>query len=153
MTSVTVPIELRWGDQDPYGHVNNVTVLRILEEARARAFWNAPGQSGGAAVFPPLEPSEQVWALVADFQLKYRQQLPYQREPVQVAMSVPRVGGASFTIDYAVTLSAAEKSPRVTAQSTLVLVDRDSGRPQRLTAQLRRRLADFAPEASTQSAE
>src|SRR5690625_6644705 len=31
-------IELRWGDMDAYGHVNNVTQLRVLEEARVRAF-------------------------------------------------------------------------------------------------------------------
>ncbi|RJN31200.1 acyl-CoA thioesterase [Nesterenkonia natronophila] len=148
MTSLVVPIELRWGDQDSYGHINNVAVLRILEEARARAFWSPPGRPGGTGVFPALEPSQQVWALVADFQLRYRQQLPYQREPVNVEMSIPRVGGASFVIDYAVTLSAAESSPRVSAQSTLVMVDRDSGAPQRLSPEVRRRLREYAPDLS-----
>jgi acyl-CoA thioester hydrolase len=151
MTSLVVPIELRWGDQDPYGHINNVAVLRILEEARARAFWSPPGRSGDAGVFPPLEPSQQVWALVADFQLRYRQQLPYQRDPVNVEMSIPRVGGASFVINYAVTIGAVESSPRVTAQSTLVMVDRDSGAPQRLPPELRRRPREYAPDLPAQS--
>ncbi|NDK30551.1 acyl-CoA thioesterase [Nesterenkonia haasae] len=146
MTSVAVPIELRWGDQDPYGHINNVAVLRILEEARARAFWTPPGSSGPPGVFPPLEPDQQVWALVADFQLKYRRQLPYQREPVIVEMSIPRVGGASLVIDYAVKISA-ESAACVTAQSTLVMVDRDSGSPQRLSPEIRRRLLDYGPAA------
>lgn len=145
MTSVTVPIELRWGDQDPYGHINNVAVLRILEEARARAFWSSPGPSGPSGVFPPLDPDQQIWALVADFHLKYRKQLPYQREPVLVEMSIPRVGGASLVIDYAVKVSA-HAAPCVTAQSTLVMVDRDSGSPQRLSSEVRQRLLDYSSE-------
>ena len=38
MTRITVPLPLRWGDQDAYGHVNNATMFRLLEEARIRAF-------------------------------------------------------------------------------------------------------------------
>lgn len=30
-------IELRWSDQDAYGHVNNVRLLTLTEEARVRA--------------------------------------------------------------------------------------------------------------------
>src|SRR5699024_1386427 len=43
-----VLLELRWGDMDPYGHVNNVTQLRLLEEARVRAL-GSPTHSTDAA--------------------------------------------------------------------------------------------------------
>ena len=43
-----VLLELRWGDMDAYGHVNNVTQLRLLEEARVRAF-GSPTASRDAA--------------------------------------------------------------------------------------------------------
>ena len=36
---IHIPIPLRWGDLDAYNHVNNVHMLRILEEARVRALW------------------------------------------------------------------------------------------------------------------
>lgn len=147
MTPVVVPIELRWGDQDPYGHVNNVAVLRILEEARARAFWSPPEPAEPHQVFPPLDPDQPVWALVSDVELKYLRQLPYQREPVIVEMSIPHVGGASFVIDYALKCDAADPAPRVTAKSTLVMVDRISGRPQRLDAGLRRQLLEYRPDS------
>ncbi len=139
MLSTTVPIHLRWGDQDAYGHINNVAVLRLLEEARSRAFWTAP-DAAEPSVFPPLQPDQQVWALVADFSLKYRQQLPYQHEPVLVKMNIGKVGGASFVIDYALFASEDDAAPRVTAASTLVLVDRDTGRPHRLSPELRQKL-------------
>lgn len=143
MTAKTVTVHLRWGDQDAYGHINNVAILRILEEARARAFWSAP-EEGEEGIFPPLEPDQPVWALVADFQLKYRRQLPYQRQPVRVELSIPKVGGANFVIDYALFADDDDASPRVTAQSTLVMVDKDTGKPQRLDAQMRARLQEFS---------
>ena len=39
MTRLHVPVPVRWGDLDAYGHVNNVAVLQLLEEARIAAFW------------------------------------------------------------------------------------------------------------------
>ncbi|WP_349361683.1 thioesterase family protein [Paenarthrobacter sp. PH39-S1] len=33
---------MRWGDMDAYGHINNVEVIRILEEARIHAFGPPP---------------------------------------------------------------------------------------------------------------
>ena len=38
MSRAHVDIELRWGDQDAYAHINNVTYARFLEEARVRVF-------------------------------------------------------------------------------------------------------------------
>ena len=34
-----IPIHLRWGDLDAFNHVNNTSMLKLLEEARVRAFW------------------------------------------------------------------------------------------------------------------
>ena len=35
--SVEVRIPLRWADMDAYGHVNNIAVVQLLEEARVAA--------------------------------------------------------------------------------------------------------------------
>lgn len=144
MSVIRMPIQLRWGDQDAYGHINNVAILRILEEARARAFWRTAEDPAEAGIFPPLEPSQQTWALVADFQLRYRGQLPYQRDPVTVELGISQVGGASFVIDYALFADENDDAAQVTAQSTLVMVDRDTGAPQRLSPELRQRLRQYS---------
>ena len=39
---IHIPIHLRWADLDAYNHLNNVEMLRLLEEARVRMFW-VPG--------------------------------------------------------------------------------------------------------------
>ncbi|MGO1524258.1 MAG: acyl-CoA thioesterase [Nesterenkonia sp.] len=139
MSEMRIPIQLRWGDQDAYGHVNNVAIMRVLEEGRARAFWSGsdPQERG---ILPPLASGQPVWTLVADFQLKYRQQLDYQREPVTVEMTIPKIGGASFVIEYALKAAAEDPAPKVTASSTMVMVDGVTGRPQRIDAETRSRL-------------
>ena len=46
---VHLPIHLRWGDLDAFNHVNNTSMLKLLEEARVRAFW----QPGVGETAPP----------------------------------------------------------------------------------------------------
>ena len=37
-SGLTVQVPPRWGDMDAYGHVNNVAILSLLEEARIAVF-------------------------------------------------------------------------------------------------------------------
>ena len=83
-----VDIDLRWGDADAFGHVNNVVFFRYLEEARAR-------------VIPDTGPGSTILSgglVVAEQQLKYLAPLHYRQAPVQVGMSVDHVGGSSFRL-------------------------------------------------------
>ncbi|HET6240986.1 MAG TPA: thioesterase family protein, partial [Arthrobacter sp.] len=45
---IEVQVPMRWGDMDAYGHINNVQIVRILEEARIAAFGppRGPGLPG-----------------------------------------------------------------------------------------------------------
>lgn len=144
MSEIRVPIQLRWGDQDAYGHINNVAIMRILEEARARAFWSGSADPQETGILPPLESGQPTWTLVADFQLKYRRQLDYQRDPVIIEMTISSIGGASFVINYALKAAAEDSSPKVTAASTMVMVDSVTGRPQRIDAETRSHLQQWS---------
>ena len=83
-----VDVEMRWGDADAFGHINNVVFFRYLEEGRARVIpLSGPGStilSGGL--------------VVAEAQLKYLAPLHYTKEPIQVGMRVEHVGGSSFRL-------------------------------------------------------
>jgi acyl-CoA thioester hydrolase len=50
MARLRVPVALRWSDMDAYAHVNNVEMLRLLEEARIEAFWAHPSPVTSVAV-------------------------------------------------------------------------------------------------------
>jgi acyl-CoA thioester hydrolase len=136
MPARTVSVPVRWGDLDAYGHVNNVAIMGLLEQARVQAFWD-PREP----VLPPLAAGAPVQVVVADAQVSYRRAIPYV-QAVDVAVSVPKVGGASFVIAYEITL---EGEVAVSASTTLALIDVATWRPLRLDAEQRQRLAGFLP--------
>jgi len=83
-----IPVPLRWGDEDRYGHVNNVVFFRLLEEARARWITGA-------------NPSDNLLThglLVHEAQLTYHSPLHYREGAVIVELLVTKLGGASIDI-------------------------------------------------------
>ncbi|GAB3616901.1 thioesterase family protein [Okibacterium endophyticum] len=130
---VHVPIQLRWGDLDAYNHVNNVEVMRLLEEARVRTFWETSADAGG--VGSPLAvidagPTAATNTLISRHEVEYLVALPYRGDSVDVQLWIGRIGGASLDVCYEVVVDG---TVHVKASSTIVLVDSASGRPRRIT--------------------
>lgn len=85
------PIEVRYGDLDPQGHVNNASYLTYLEQARI-AYIRQLG----------LWPSESfldIGIILADAQLTFRSPILFG-QPVQVGVRVNRLGNKSLAMDY-----------------------------------------------------
>lgn len=134
MTRLRVPVPLRWADLDAYGHVNNVEVLRLLEEARIAAFWRHPeAHEAWPTALLDAGPGAPTHTLVARQEIEYLLPLGYRREPVVVEMWIGHLGGASIDVCYEVTaVVEGERTVYVRAQTTLVLVDAATGRPRRI---------------------
>jgi acyl-CoA thioester hydrolase len=145
-----VPVPLRWGDLDAYGHVNNVAMLRLLEEARIAAFWRHPAAGTADGGSPPRAdvdlgvptavldagPAASTHTLVARSEIEYLLPLPYRREPAVVEMWLGHLGGASIDVCYEITGGDHPDRPRevfARAVTTLVLLDAASQRPRRLS--------------------
>lgn len=106
-----LPIALRWGDLDAFNHVNNVSLLKVLEEARVRALWaptTAAEDVPPTAVIGPGGGGETAatLTLIARQEIEYLAPLSYRREPVDVQLWFSTLGGASFDICYEVTEGA-----------------------------------------------
>ncbi|MBX3092645.1 MAG: acyl-CoA thioesterase [Cryobacterium sp.] len=126
---VHIPIPLRWGDLDAYNHVNNVAVMRILEEARVRALWvPESGEALPTAVLTATAGSDTN-TLIAGHTVEYVAAIEYGREPLDVQLWISAVGGASADISYEV---YADEKLVVRAESTMVFVDAATGRPRRI---------------------
>lgn len=123
-------IQLRWGDLDAYNHVNNVAVMRLLEEARVRAFWAPDRDDDEGHPTAVLDRDGDALSIIAGHRVEYLREIGYQHAPLEVQLWVSRLGGASFEIAYEV---HSLDGLSVIATSTLVLVDRETGRPRRLT--------------------
>ncbi|MFB3979355.1 acyl-CoA thioesterase [Microbacterium proteolyticum] len=136
---VHVPIPLRWGDLDALGHVNNTSMLKLLEEARLRAFWrgDGPGESLPTAVFDMsvLESGGERATLIARQEIEYLRPVPYSQRPLDVRLWIGAMGGSSADICFEVFSPAGENEPVLYARATavVVLVDTASGRPIRWT--------------------
>jgi len=135
-----IPIQLRWGDLDAFNHVNNTSMLKLLEEARVRAFWRAgPGEEAPSTAVLDSGIEEGILTLIARQEIEYLAPVPYQRRPLEVQMWFGKLGGSSVEVCYEVHNDPASESRQLYARSTaiIVLVDAGTGRPTRLTQEMR----------------
>jgi acyl-CoA thioester hydrolase len=115
---------LRWADMDAFGHVNNVTFLRYLEEARIDFMFQAsPAEddvsfSGGA--------------VVARHEIDYLRPLVHRHEPVTVETWVSDITAASMTVKYEV---RDEGTLYARASTVVVPYNLAEQRPRRITAE------------------
>ncbi|MDE0546949.1 thioesterase family protein [Microbacterium sp. C7(2022)] len=135
-----VPIHLRWGDLDAFNHVNNTSMLKLLEEARVRAFWMPVGGEiapDTAVIDSSL--ASGVLTLIARQEIEYLEPVPYQRDPLDVQMWFGRLGGSSVHVCYEVcspqeTAGGQPQKVYARASAVIVKVDAASGAPVRLSA-------------------
>lgn len=147
---IHIPVHVRWGDLDAYNHVNNVQMLRILEEARVRAFW-APDARGNGATDEHTPPSAVIDAaagattttLIAGHQIEYLLPVAYQRNPLDVQLWIGQFGGASAEISYEVYCN---DGLAVRAASTMVFIDSATERPRRISETERAAWADYVDD-------
>jgi acyl-CoA thioester hydrolase len=134
-----IPIHLRWGDLDAFNHVNNTSMLKLLEEARVRAFWlPEPGEQAPATAVLDSSIRSGVLTLIARQEIEYLAPVPYQRHPLDVQMWFGKLGGSSIEVCYEVRSpieTAADEPQTVYARATAVVVKTDAvtGRPMRLS--------------------
>lgn len=120
-------VPLRWADLDAYGHVNNVTYLRYLQEARVDMLF----------VHAPRQGAERLadGVIVTRHEIEYREPLRFRPTPVRVETWVTDVTNSRFILSYEVIDEAADEAERTvyaTASTTLVPYDLKDGRPRRI---------------------
>lgn len=148
MARTHIDIELRWGDQDSYGHVNNVAFARFLEEARVRTFWLGSGRerTGMERHFRGDDPAGPKM-LVASQQIEFVRVLEYSERPVTVELWIGKLGGSSLEVHYEIVDgSAAERTVVARAVSHIVIVDGVTMRPVRLSDEGRASVAEWMDE-------
>lgn len=148
MARAAVDIELRWGDQDAYGHVNNVAFARFLEEARVRVFWLGSGRekTGMERHFRSDDPAGPKM-LVASQQIEFVRVLEYSERPICVELWIGRLGGSSLEVHYEILDGAqAERTVVARAVTHIVIVDGKTLKPVRLSEEGRASVAPWLDE-------
>lgn len=130
---------------DAYGHINNVEVVRLLEEARIHAF-GPPGGTGGLGEVPPVplfsSVAQGVQALVVEHRIKYTATLDYRNIPLKIAVWIGHLKPASIGISYRVHDPVTDRIC-VKAETALAFVDGGSGALLRITDEQKHQLAPY----------
>ena len=104
-------IEIRWRDQDAYGHVNNAVYLTYLEEVRDEWLERALGDSGDA------------WGYVtARVAIDFRRELTQDDDAIVARLWLTRIGTSSVTTREEIVTVGGE----LAAEAGAVLVARDT---------------------------
>lgn len=134
---------------DAYGHINNVEVVRLLEEARIHAF-GPPGGTGASGQEPPVplfsSVAAGVQALVVEHRIKYTATLDYRNLPLKIEVWITDMKAASLGIAYRIHDPVTGRVC-VKAQTTLAFVDGETGVLLRITAGQKNQLQPYAGPA------
>jgi acyl-CoA thioester hydrolase len=126
-------IEIRWRDQDAFGHVNNAVYLTYLEEVRDEWLERALGNSGDA------------WGYVtARVAIDFRRELTQEDDAIVARLWLTRIGTSSVTTREEIVTVGGELAAE--AEAVLVARDTETGRSRPLSeaerAALERELGD-----------
>ena len=87
------PIEVRYGDLDPQGHVNNARYLTYMEQDRIAyvahlGLWKGPSFL-------------DIGIILADVHLTFKSPIQYGQQ-IRVGVQVTRLGNKCFTIEHSI---------------------------------------------------
>lgn len=85
------PIEVRYGDLDPQGHVNNARYFTFMEQARIHYIKQLGLWPGGSFL--------DIGIILADAHLTFLRPVLFGQQ-VQVGVRVSRLGNKSLTMEY-----------------------------------------------------
>lgn len=124
------PIEVRFRDLDALGHVNNAVYATYLESARIAYYQRLVGGS-----------LDRLGIILAELTIRYKAPAHFGDE-LLVGVRVSRIGGKSFTMDYAIA-RLGDGALIATAQSVLVAYDYAAGRSVPVSDEFRARVAEL----------
>ena len=140
MARLHIPTVLRWGDLDAYGHVNNVEIVRLLEEARIKALWRPDDEAERSASAPSAVLDARLGSatlsIIARTEIEYLVPIEYRRTPLDIEVWIGRLGGADIDICYEIRSPIGIDPSELFARATtrVVLCDSQTMKPRRLSA-------------------
>jgi acyl-CoA thioester hydrolase len=123
----TERIEIRWGDMDAMGHVNNTVYFRFMEQARIGWF---------EALLPRGEAWNSTGIVIANASCNFKRAMNYPGT-VDVKVYVASPGGSSVPTFYELVI---EGELYADGAATVVFVDMARQKPVRIPEPIRARL-------------
>lgn len=129
--TTTLPIEVRWGDMDAMGHVNNAAYFTYCESARIRYF--------EVVGLGTVDASSRYGPAVVTATCNFRAQVHYPAS-LEVAVRAVRLGTKSFELAYQIRRRDDSEETVADGSSVVVWVDYRAGRAAPVPADLADRI-------------
>ncbi len=126
-------IEVRYGDLDPQGHVNNAKFLTYVEQGRVFYLKQLKLWEGGSFL--------DIGVILADVQLTFRKAIQFG-DPIRVGVRISRIGNKSMTSEYRIE-DARDESEYATGSCVLVTYDYRSKRSVPIPEEWRKAILQF----------
>ena len=124
----TVDVPVRYRDLDPLNHVNHAVYASYLETARTDYLDTVVDM-----------PAEDISFVIANLEIDYERPIVDGDEP-EVALRVTGLGDSSCTMAYEIRVG---DDVAATAETTMVHVDSESGRPSPLPDDIRNAIREY----------
>lgn len=134
---VWITLDVRWGDMDAYGHVNNANYFTYCESGRIRYFEEL--------ALERLREQPSHGPAVVSATCNFQRQVHYPAT-LDVGVRTTAIGRSSFTLDYAILRHGGDEAV-ADGSSVVVWVDYDAGKSVALPAALKARILEIDPEA------
>ncbi|WP_305091946.1 thioesterase family protein [Prescottella sp. R16] len=132
----TCDVQIRWGDSDRLGHVNNARVIEFMQEGRALFLKEQVRAAGGRAGA----------VVVRKMDAEFLRPLTDASGPVRVEVSVVHLGTSSFTMRHVV--KDADGNVCAAGDALLVAFDVRTEKSRPLTDMEREVLGRYLPAAT-----
>jgi acyl-CoA thioester hydrolase len=126
-------IEVRYGDLDPQGHVNNAKFLTYMEQSRVFYLKQLKLWEGGSFI--------DLGVILADVQITFRKAIQFG-DPVRVGVRISQIGNKSMTSEYRIEDSR-DSSEFASGSSVLVAYDYRNHRSVPIPEEWRRAILQF----------
>ena len=124
---VTLKLPVQWGEQDAFGHVNNVVHFRWMESARIHYF--------DRAGLGHMMSNQGQGPILASIKCDYRRQLTYP-DAVLISASITSIGRTSLKMAHRI-YSTAQKAVAGEGESVIVMFDYQTQKPVAVSDEIR----------------
>lgn len=124
---VVLRLPVQWGDQDAFGHVNNVVHFRWMESARIHYF--------DRAGLGHMMSNQGQGPILASIKCDYRRQLTYP-DAVLISASITSIGRTSLKMAHRI-YSTTQKAVAGEGESVIVMFDYTTQKPVPVSDEIR----------------
>ncbi len=124
---IVIALQVEWGDQDSFGHVNNTVFLKWCETGRVVYLERA-------GMWQMIK-AEGIGPILASISCDYRRQVTFP-DTVQVGTRVSKIGNSSFRMQHAV-VSLGQDALVAESDSTLVFLEYEHNKTLRVPDEMR----------------